>query len=93
MVDTIKVKRNGDICQIYLGSTTKEIPANTATKIATLTSEYRPSTTIEGMVSVGNESTTLPMYVKINEVGELIIRARETIPSGIPLYGIFTYFM
>lgn len=93
LIDKVKIKRNGGICQIYLGSTTQEIPANTTTKIATLTLEYRPSTAIEGMVSVGNESTTLPMYVKINEAGELSIRATETIPSGIPLYGIFTYIM
>lgn len=93
LVDKVKMMRNGGVCQIYLGTTSAEISANTTTAITTIPSSYRPSTLREGMVSVGIENTTMPLYVGINAAGELSIRAREAIPSGMPLYGVFTYIM
>lgn len=93
LVDKIKTMRDGKVCQIYLGTTTSEIPANTTTQIAEIATEYRPSTLREGMVSIGIENTTLPLYVGVNAAGEVSIRARESIPEGIPLYGVFSYIM
>lgn len=91
LVDKVKMMKEGKTCQIYLGTTTSEISADTTTHIATIPSQYRPSTLREGMVAIAIENITMPMYVGINAAGELSIRARETIPSGTALYGVFTY--
>jgi hypothetical protein len=93
LLDKVKLMKSGKVCQVYLGRTTSEIVANTTTHIATISKPYRPTTLREGMVSICIDTTTLPLYVGINAEGELSIRARETIPSGVQLYGLFTYIM
>lgn len=93
LVDKVKMMRNGKTCQVYFGATTSEITANTTTAIVSIPENFRPTTLREGMIAIGIENATLPLYVGVNASGQLSIRARETLPSGMALYGVFTYIL
>lgn len=93
LVDKVKMMRSGRTCQVYFGATVSEISANTITTIVELPENYRPSSLRDGMVAIGLQNATLPLYVVVNSLGQLSIRARETLPSGMSLYGVFTYIL
>lgn len=93
LIDNVTLLRNGNVCQIYFGTTTKEVIPYGETLIAVIPEAFRPSVERKGVIPIRMLSESLTMCVTVNLSGALRVSFSKSTPSGAPTYGVFTYII
>lgn len=93
IINNVNLLRNGNVCQIYFGTTTEEVTSYEENLIAYIPEAFRPSVDRIGVIPICMLDENLTMCVTVNPTGELRVSFPKNVPSGRPMYGVFTYII